>query len=408
MSFFSFFFQSTPKKVDVKRENPKIKDLKCENLNIWVEDITKIKIEISSLLNIFNKLDLPKSKLMRYITKDIIDLDPYRLPYKRFLRLKLKENPSFKRKNFSRHQKLISNVESKLKIKMPNIKRIRWVDDEVVSNNIVDFVRNRFYNNSDIKMFLLKYISMDDRKYKLFIQNKHNIIIDESINKIKPNKKIIKRKAVLLINVKGNPIYLNKVSVLKILKQSKIKESKILKAIIYYIKHIKQNYEIYIKYHKPFYPKKLKKKLHWIKDKDDLNEKLKRIDINQFETLISNTENYYNMIIEDENRRLKEVGLIPIKRSRSGDLQSNEIMRKMWSYTNKNYTTQISNISNESGYDTNNSSNQNNINVLNGNKTEKKKKLKNENNKKDTNFTITNNKINELAKLKEEIKLDKK
>ena len=327
MSFFSFFFQNTPKKVDVKRENPKIKDLKCENLNIWVEDITKIKIEISSLLNIFNKLDLPKSKLMRYITKDIIDLDPYRLPYKRFLRLKLKENPSFKRKNFSRHQKLISNVESKLKIKMPNIKRIRWVDDEVVSNNIVDFVRNRFYNNSDIKMFLLKYISMDDRKYKLFIQNKHNIIIDESINKIKPNKKIIKRKAVLLINVKGNPIYLNKVSVLKILKQSKIKESKILKAIIYYIKHIKQNYEIYIKYHKPFYPKKLKKKLHWIKDKDDLNEKLKRIDINQFETLISNTENYYNMIIEDENRRLKEVGLIPIKRSRSGDLQSNEIMK---------------------------------------------------------------------------------
>ena len=160
MSFFSFFFQNTPKKVDVKRENPKIKDLKCENLNIWVEDITKIKIEISSLLNIFNKLDLPKSKLMRYITKDIIDLDPYRLPYKRFLRLKLKENPSFKRKNFSRHQKLISNVESKLKIKMPNIKRIRWVDDEVVSNNIVDFVRNRFYNNSDIKMFLLKYISI--------------------------------------------------------------------------------------------------------------------------------------------------------------------------------------------------------------------------------------------------------
>ena len=35
-------------------------------------------------------------------------------------------------------------------------------------------------------------------------------------------------------------------------------------------------------------------------------------------------------------------------------------------------------------------------------KQKKKKKLKNENNKKDTNFTITNNKINELAKLKEE------
>ena len=42
--------------------------------------------------------------------------------------------------------------------------------------------------------------------------------------------------------------YLNKVTVLKILKQSKIKESKIIKALIYYTKHIKQNYEIYIKY----------------------------------------------------------------------------------------------------------------------------------------------------------------
>ena len=266
--------ESTPKKVDVKRENPKIRELKCENLNIWVEDITKIKIEIFSLLNILNKLDFKKSKLMTYITKDIIDLDPYRLPYKRFLRLSLKENPPIKRKNFYRHQKLISNVESKLRIKTPNLKRIRWVDNEVVENNIGDFVRNRFYNNPDIKMFLLKYISMDDRKYKLFIKDNYNIIVDQSINQLKPSKKIIKKKKVLLVNVKGKPIYLNKVTVLKILKLSTIKESKIMKALIYYTKHIKQNYEIYIKYHKPFYPKKLKKKLHWIKDKDDTNKKL--------------------------------------------------------------------------------------------------------------------------------------
>ena len=219
MSFFSYFFQNTPNKVDVKRKNQKIKDLKCENLNIWVEDITKIKIEIFSLLNILNKLDFTKSKLMTYITKDIIDLDPYRLPYKRFLRLRLKENPPIKRKNFHRFQKLISNVETKLKIKTPNIKRIRWVENEVVENNVVDFIRNRFYNNSDIKMFLLKYVSMDDRKYKLLIKDKYNITIDQSINQFKPNKKIIKKKKVLLVNVKGNPIYLNKVTVLKILKQ---------------------------------------------------------------------------------------------------------------------------------------------------------------------------------------------
>ena len=196
-----------------------------------------------------------------------------------------------------------------------------------------------------------------------------NLLI--SLNQV---KKLSKKKKVLLVNVKGKPIYLNKVSVLKILKQSTIKESKIMKALIYYTKHIKQNYEIYIKYHKPFYPKKLKKKLHWIKDKDDTNKKLTQININQFENLISNTENYYNMIIEDENRRLREVGLLfPIKRSRSGDLQSNEIMRKMWSTTNKSFLTQSSGISNDLEIDIDNTKSKNNINELNINKTEEKK-----------------------------------
>ena len=90
MSFFSFFFSNSSKK-EVKRENSKIKDLKIENVNIWIEDITKVTIEISSLLNILNMLDFPRIKLMKYITKDIIDLDPYRLPYIKFLRLKLKK-----------------------------------------------------------------------------------------------------------------------------------------------------------------------------------------------------------------------------------------------------------------------------------------------------------------------------
>ena len=213
---------------------------------------------------------------------------------------------------------------------MPNIKRIRWVDDEVVNKNIVDFVRNRFYNNSDIKMFLLKYITNEDRKYKLFINDKNNIIIDHSIKHFKPNKQIIKRIKGFIINIKGNTIYLNKVTILRILKQSKIKENKIINTITYFTKHLKQNYEILIKYHKEFYPNKLKKKLSWIKNKDEISVKIKNKNISKFEDLIIKAEEYYNMVIEDENRRLREVGLLfPIKRSRSGDLRSNDIMKKI-------------------------------------------------------------------------------
>ena len=329
MSFFSFFFSSSSKK-EVKRDNPKIKDLKLENVNIWVEDITKITIEISSLLNILNMLDLQLTKLMKYTTLDIIDLDPYRLPYIKFLRLKLKENPQIKKVNISTYQKLISNIEKELKIKNTNIKRSMWVDNEVIDNNVDDFIRNRFYNNSDIKMFLLKYITNEDRKYKLFINDKNNIIIDHSIKHFKPNKQIIKRIKGFIINIKGNTIYLNKVTILRILKQSKIKENKIINTITYFTKHLKQNYEILIKYHKEFYPNKLKKKLNWIKNKDEISVKIKNKNISKFEDLIIKAEEYYNMVIEDENRRLREVGLLfPIKRSRSGDLRSNDIMKKI-------------------------------------------------------------------------------
>ena len=69
MSFFSFFFQNTSKKGENNRKNTKIKEIKCENLNIWIEDITKINIEMFSLLNILNKLDLEKNEIMKYITK---------------------------------------------------------------------------------------------------------------------------------------------------------------------------------------------------------------------------------------------------------------------------------------------------------------------------------------------------
>ena len=335
MSFFSFFFSNSSKK-EVKRENSKIKGLKIENVNIWIEDITKVTIEISSLLNILNMLDFPRIKLMKYITKDIIDLDPYRLPYIKFLRMRLKENPQIKKVNILKHQKLISNIESKLNIENTNVKRIMWVDDEMIDTNINAFIRNRFYNNYDIKMFLLKYTQNQDIKYKLFINDKNNIIIDQSIRQFKPNKKTIKKIKSFIINVKGNPIYLNKVTILRILKQSKIKENKVIKTITYFTKHIKQNYEILIKYHKVFYPTKLKKKLNWIKNKDEINEKLRNTNISKFEDLIIKTEEYYNMIIEDENRRLREVGLsFHLKRSRSGDLQLNDIMRKLWAKTNK-------------------------------------------------------------------------
>ena len=335
MSFFSFFFSNSSKK-EVKRENSKIKDLKIENVNIWIEDITKVTIEITSLLNILNMLDLPRIKLMKYITKDIIDLDPYRLPYIKFLRMRLKENPQIKKVNILKHQKLISNIESKLNIENTNVKRIMWVDDEIIDHNINAFIRNRFYNNYDIKMFLLKYTQNQDIKYKLFINDKNNIIIDQSIRQFKPNKKIIKKIKSFIINVKGNPIYLNKVTILRILKQSKIKENKIIKTITYFTKHIKQNYEILIKYHKVFYPTKLKKKLNWIKNKDEISEKISNTNISKFEDLIIKAEEYYNMIIEDENRRLREVGLsFHLKRSRSGDLQLNDIMRKLWAKTNK-------------------------------------------------------------------------
>ena len=57
--FFGFsFFSNFKKKEETKRKNPKLKEIKCEKLNIWILDIYKIHIEIGSLYNIFNKLDI--------------------------------------------------------------------------------------------------------------------------------------------------------------------------------------------------------------------------------------------------------------------------------------------------------------------------------------------------------------
>ena len=351
MSLFSFFFQNTSKKGENNRKNTKIKEIKCENLNIWIEDITKINIEMFSLLNILNKLDLERNEIMKYITKDIIDLDPYRLPYIKFLRIRLKENEKIKRKKIDKFQNLILNVESKLNITNNNIKKTKWVNEEKIQKNVNDFIRNRFYNNYDIKMFLLKHINnKEGRKNQLYI-NDRNLVIDQSINQFKPNKKVLKKIKGFIVNIKGNQIYLNKVTILRILKQSKIKENKIIKSIIYFTKHIKQNYQIMVKYHKLFTPNKLKKKLYWIKDKEEFNEKLQKINIAKFDELISNTEDYYNMIIEDENRRLREVGLLfPIKRSRSGDIKDQEVLRKFWAKTNKTFHTinSLENYSNSS------------------------------------------------------------
>ena len=46
----------------IKKKNPILKEIKCENLNIWVEDIIKIPIDIFSLYNIFNKMDLNQNE----------------------------------------------------------------------------------------------------------------------------------------------------------------------------------------------------------------------------------------------------------------------------------------------------------------------------------------------------------
>ena len=77
--FFGYNVFGNGENKENKRKNPIIDEIKCEKTNIWAQDILKIHIEISSLFNILNKLDLDRKTLLSYLTTEIIDLDPYRL-----------------------------------------------------------------------------------------------------------------------------------------------------------------------------------------------------------------------------------------------------------------------------------------------------------------------------------------
>ena len=332
------FFSNFKKKEETKRKNPKLKEIKCEKLNIWILDIYKIHIEIGSLYNIFNKLDIDQKTSLSYLTTDVIDLDPYRLPYIKFFRLRQIENKKMKQSNLTHLKNFVNHVEKKLGLKNQNkIKKI-WVEKENVDHQIEEFIRNKFTDNYDIKMFLLKFFNHHSRKYKLIIEkNKKDIIIEEGIKHLRPNKKILKTLKGYIVNVKGKRINVSKSSIGLILSLSHIRENNIIKHITYFTKHIKQNYEITIKYFKITYPKKVKKELYWINDKPEYSEKIKREDISIFDNLIMNAENYYNMLIEDENRRLRDIGLIPYKRSKSGDYSEKrrEIYQKLWGSSNR-------------------------------------------------------------------------
>ena len=317
----------------IKKKNPILKEIKCENLNIWVEDIIKIPIDIFSLYNIFNKMDINQNEVISYLTPDIIDLDPYRLHYVKFLKLKSIENKAMKQSQILNLNNSIVNVEKKLGLKNTNLKKNVWVEEENVIHNIEDFISNRFYTNIDIKMFLLKFLHHEKRIYKLIIKkDKKNIIIDEGLKHFRINKKILKKIKSFMVNLKGVKINLKKSSIGTILGQSRIKENHVIKDLIFYTKHIKQNYEIMIKYHKIYYPKIIKQKLTWINDENDFSEKIKRKDIYLFNQLIENAENFYNMLIEDENRRMREFGLFVFKRSKSGDYSNKkkDIFQRIW------------------------------------------------------------------------------
>ena len=316
--FFGYNVFENRENKENKRKNPIIEEIKCEKTNIWAQDILKIHIEISSLFNILNKLDLDRKTLLSYLTTEIIDLDPYRLPYTKYFKLRINEPEKFTHNNIINLNKNIIQVENILGLQNQNQKKKIWVEEENVVNNVEDFIRNRFYENLDLKIFLLKHLNHERRKYKLILnKDTKNIIIEQGIKRFKPNKKILKKLKGFIVNVKGVQINLSKSSIGMILKQSHIKENTIIKHITFFTKHLKQNYQITIKYHTIIYPKKLKKKLDWINDKPDLSKKIKRKNISKFDNLIENAENYYNMLIEDENRRLREIGLIPFKRSKS-------------------------------------------------------------------------------------------
>ena len=73
---------------------------------------------------------------------------------------------------------------------MEKIQKKIWVEEENVVNNVEDFIRNRFYENLELKMFLLKHLNHERRKYKLILnKDTKNIIIEQGIKRFKPNKK---------------------------------------------------------------------------------------------------------------------------------------------------------------------------------------------------------------------------
>ena len=98
MIFGFSIFDDTNSDLSLKsRIHKKLNDLKCENTNIWIQDIFKIKIEVSSILYIFNLIDIDQKTMVNYLTPEIIDLDPYRLHFVKFFRLKSFINEKMKK-----------------------------------------------------------------------------------------------------------------------------------------------------------------------------------------------------------------------------------------------------------------------------------------------------------------------
>ena len=338
---FSIFDDSNSGLSLKSRIHKKLNDLKCENTNIWIQDIFKIKIEVSSILYIFNLIDIDQKTMVNYLTPEIIDLDPYRLHFVKFFRLKSFINEKMNKSIIINLNKFITNTENLIGIKNKYERRKVWTEEENVVHDVKNFICNRFYNNYDIKMFLLNHINEENKNYKLIVnKNQKKLIIEEEIKKFRINKSNLKKLKSFSVNLNGEYIHLKKESIGRILKQSQIKENILIKQIIYFRKLIKKNYEITIKYHKIIYPEKIKKELRWIEDENEYSEKIKRKDIYLFDELIVNAENYYNMIIEDENRRLREFGLIPLKRSKSRDYiqRNNNLFKRFWGGSQKDYS----------------------------------------------------------------------